>query len=213
MLIHVAGLQPTDQILDVGCGPGRIALALRDWLRGGGRYEGFDVREEAVAWARRNIAPGHDHIRFRHVDLSNPAYKAEGAVKPADFRFPYEGGSFDLVILFSVFTHLVKEDFVHYLGEVARVLAPGGRVAASFFLLDEPQTIDAGNRTLAFVHRFPGYLAIDPVVPEKAVAYPEAAVRELYGNAELEILEPIRYGSWRGREGPMNQDLIVALRR
>ncbi len=36
-----AGLEPTDDVLDIGCGVGRMARPLVGWLEG--RYEGFDA--------------------------------------------------------------------------------------------------------------------------------------------------------------------------
>ena len=41
------------------------------------------------------------------------------------------------MILTSVLTHLLEDEAEHYLAETARVLEPGGRALATFFLLDD----------------------------------------------------------------------------
>src|SRR5262245_51329776 len=41
-LIDNAGLKPTDRFLDVGCGVGRVAIPLADYLQEG-TYRGFEI--------------------------------------------------------------------------------------------------------------------------------------------------------------------------
>jgi SAM-dependent methyltransferase len=42
-LIETAGLKPNERVLDVGCGIGRVAIPLMDYMKGYGCYEGFDI--------------------------------------------------------------------------------------------------------------------------------------------------------------------------
>jgi hypothetical protein len=47
--------------------------------------------------------------------------------------------------------------------------------------------------------------------PEEAVAYEENQIREFYQRHGLRVLEPIRYGSWCGRENGLSyQDMVLA---
>ena len=43
LIVRDAGLPRDGAVLDVGCGLGRMALPLLDYLGAAGRYEGFDV--------------------------------------------------------------------------------------------------------------------------------------------------------------------------
>ena len=62
-------LDPGDQVLEVGCGPGRSALALADFLADGGRYEGIDVDKRVIRWCRRHVTSAWPEARFTHVDV------------------------------------------------------------------------------------------------------------------------------------------------
>jgi SAM-dependent methyltransferase len=194
-LVDLCGLQPGDAVLDVGCGSGRMALPLAGYLNREGRYAGFDVSREAIAWCTENLSGSHPNFDFTVADLQNGAYNRQGKYKPSDFRFPYPNGSFDVVLLASVFTHMLPQDVRHYLSEVVRVLKPGGRSLSTFFLLNEESSalIKEGKglfnfeheMPVNFEHEMPGYRMTHADHPEAAIAYPEAFVRDLYGECGL----------------------------
>ncbi|HEV2061686.1 MAG TPA: class I SAM-dependent methyltransferase, partial [Solirubrobacteraceae bacterium] len=146
--------------------------------------------------------------------LYNRRYNPRGAHSASDYRFPYEDGRFDFAILASVVTHLLETEADHYLAEIARVLRPGGRVLATFFLLnDESRALIAEGRTsLGFLDPEAHVAVVDVDVPEEAVAYDEAWVRERLEANGL-ALQDTRYGSWCGRDDYTSfQDLVVAAR-
>ena len=58
---------------------------------------------------------------------STTASTTRAETKASEYTFPYEDGEFDVVVLTSVFTHMLPDDVAHYLDEIARVLKPGGR--------------------------------------------------------------------------------------
>src|SRR4051812_29218927 len=95
MFDQLGGLQPDHDVLEPGCGTGRMAVALADYLTPEGSYEGFDVVADAVNWCVANITADHPNFRFRHVDVRNPAYNPKGALDPKEFSFPYRDGAFD----------------------------------------------------------------------------------------------------------------------
>ena len=136
-LVDLCGLQPGDAVLDVGCGSGRMALPLTGYLNPVGRYAGFDVSREAIAWCTQNISGSHPNFDFTVADVQSSQYNPKGKYKSSDFRFPYPDGSFDVVLLASVFTHMLPADVRHYLQEIVRVLKPGGQSLITFFLLNE----------------------------------------------------------------------------
>jgi SAM-dependent methyltransferase len=214
-LIDLCGLQPGDAVLDVGCGSGRMAAPLTGYLNRYGRYAGFDVSREAVAWCTQNISKSHPNFEFAVLDIQNGVYNPAGKYKSSDFHFPYPDEAFDVVLLASVFTHMLPSDVKHYLDEIVRVLKPGGRSLITFFLLNEESSalIKEGKALFNFEHEMPGYRMAYADNPEAAIAYPEAFVRFLYGKTGLELQEPLRYGKWSGRtDGMSGQDFVIAVK-
>ena len=211
--VELGGLQPGHAVLDVGCGIGRIARPLAGYLGADGSYDGFDVNREGVGWCRRRYAR-HRNFHFRVADLYNRRYNPGGQYAAIDYRFPYEDARFDFVILTSVLTHLLEAEADHYLSEVARVLRPGGRVLATFFLLDDDsrQAIAAGNAGFQFLDPDAHVAVVSEEMPEEAVAYDTGWVREhLSGHGLSEV--SITHGTWSGREdGASFQDIVVAER-
>lgn len=215
VFVELGGLRPEHRVLDVGCGSGRVAVPLGDYLSPDGEYRGFDIQPESIEWCRRTISKRFPNLRFEVADVYNAFYNPEGRWHPHEYRFPYEDASFDLVFLTSVFTHMRSPEVRQYLSEIARVLRPGGRCVISFFLLN-PETrrlIGEGKAKRAFRFEMDGSFADDEENPEAAIAYEEPVVREVFGEAGLRIVEPIHYGRWSGRaEHLMGQDVVVAER-
>jgi SAM-dependent methyltransferase len=206
---RLAGLRANDRVLDIGCGIGRMARVLVPVLHPPGSYDGFDIAEPGIRWCQERYGDTPAPFRFQHANLHNSVYNPGGQDLPETYRFPYDDGSFDLAIATSVFTHLMADAANHYLEEAARVLAPNGRLFATWFLVERTDTPPPPFQADFAVA--PAAVS-DPAAPETAVAYPEAWLRErLDANGfELHAVHP---GSWRGEPGPTLQDLIVARRR
>jgi SAM-dependent methyltransferase len=198
-------LKPDGSVLDVGCGAGRLAIPLTQYLNDRGDYDGMDINAEMINWCRENISKKYTNFHFQHSDIYNGFYNPHGKRRAAEYEFPYAGDSFDLVFLGSVFTHLLPAEVDHYLSEISRVLRGGGRAMISFFLL-ENGLLKKGNKKsswLDFQHEREGYRTINKDMPEAAVAYEEEHVRTLYQRHGFNVVEPIHYGE---------QDLVVAVR-
>jgi hypothetical protein len=133
-LVELADLQPHESVLDIGSGMGRMAIPLTSYLQPPGRYDGFDVIREQVEWCQENITPRHPIFRFQLVAVRNGSYNPAGGFEAAAFTFPYADASFDVILLASVFTHLLRADLEQYVAEIRRVLRPGGRALMTFFL-------------------------------------------------------------------------------
>ena len=56
-LRQLCRLQPQESVLDIGCGVGRIAVPLLDYLGPQGSYLGFDISRDAVEWCAAHITP------------------------------------------------------------------------------------------------------------------------------------------------------------
>jgi SAM-dependent methyltransferase len=207
-------LTPDESVLDVGCGVGRMAVPLAGYLSRRGRYDGFDIMPRNVRWCRRAITPRFPNFRFRHADVFNREYNPDGRVSGAEFRFPYPDRSFDFAFLTSVFTHLMPPDAAHYLAELGRVLRPGGRCLATFFLLTPAaeRLIEAGRARHTF-HPRDGLIRVHSrEVPEACVALDEGFVMGAVEAAGL-VADPPRYGSWSGRDDGFEFQDVLILRK
>jgi SAM-dependent methyltransferase len=211
--VQRGGLQPHERVLDVGCGIGRMARPLAGYLDDVGSYEGIDVNRDGIGWCRRRYRR-HPNFHFQVADLYNRKYNPHGAYKTVDYRFPFEDRSFDFVLFTSVFTHLLEAEAEHELQEAARVLAPGGRLFATFFLLNDTSRalISAGKAGLPFLDPEGRVAIVSEEVPEEAVAFDDAWVFETLRREGLE-LTALHPGSWCGREEFVSfQDIVIAQR-
>jgi SAM-dependent methyltransferase len=209
--VALGGLQPSERVLDVGCGIGRMARPLAGYLSDEGSYEGFDVNRDGIAWCRRRYRR-HPNFGFQVADIFNARYNRGGSQRADEYRFPYADDSFDFVLATSVFTHLLEADAANYVAECARVLAPGGRLLATFFLLNDSSRalIRDGRSGLAFLDPGERVAILDEDLPEEAVAYDDEWVLEALRAGGLD-LAGIHLGSWPGRdEFASFQDIVVA---
>lgn len=212
LAVRLAGLQPDHAVLEVGSGTGRIAASLTSVLSPIGRFEGFDIGLEGVAWCRSNMTPRFPRFRFQHADIFNASYNPKGRETAATYRFPFADATFDVVMATSVLTHMYRKDTAHYLAEIARVLRPGGRSFLTHFLLtaESRQALTAARSAMPFAFPVPEGLTVDASVPEAAIAIDLDAVRTDYAAADL-VMDSILAGRWSGNaEGAHFQDIVVA---
>ncbi len=211
--VELASLNPRETVLEVGCGIGRLAAALTKYLNQTGRYEGFDIGAVGIGWCQSRITPEYPNFRFRLVDVYNRDYNPKGRYEPSDYKFPYDSESFDLVFAYSVFTHMIPEDFEHYLSEISRVMKTNGRSAISFLLInsESARLIDSGQSVIDLRYQMGPSRVFDKNLPESTIGFEEEYVRKIYSRYGLDIVEPIRFGYWPGREGLLEaQDIIIA---
>ncbi len=210
-LLQRAGLRPSDCLLDVGCGFGRMAYSLAYYLTPAARYEGFDIMANAIEWAQQTISPRFPNFRFGLADICNPMYSPNGRVPAEEFIFPYEGESFDFVLLSSVFTHMRAGEVRHYLDEIRRVLKSGGRCLCTCFLLNEESQllVAAGKSSQNLVYELEDCFTASTKVPEAAIGFREPLL--LQWIAELGFSVRGQYGgSWCGRaEFTTYQDMLI----
>jgi SAM-dependent methyltransferase len=205
------GLQPDHRVLDLGCGVGRFAVAISEYLSDRGRYTGLDASKEAITLCNQWIAPKLARFSFVWADVPDT-----GAAQI--YRFPFEDERFDFVFSNSLFTHLVPRLAHSYIHEIGRVLRPGGRTVNTIFLLnrDSLARVVNGASNHGRLHRFEGSALVrKPDKPEAWIAHDEDLVRQAHADGGL-VIEDIRYGAWSGREptgrGFGAKDIIAASR-
>src|SRR5207244_8730559 len=113
-------------------------------------------------------------------------------VAASRYRFPYDDASFDFAFATSVFTHLDAESTGNYLDEAHRVLRPGGRLLATFFVLGA-----GGLPGFEFEHRYDGFALLDPATPDAAIAFDVDLLRRLAPESKWRVVRFER-GLWTG---------------
>ena len=192
-----------------------MALRLKNFLNHDGRYVGVDIHAPSIKWCVKNIHSRHDNFRFARVDVGNAVFNPQGE-PVTEFRFPYNDGTFDVILVKSVFTHMRAAEVDHYLGEIARLLNHRGRCLATFFLLNEKQSElqQRGANQIDFEFGDDASRYAYKHSPESAVAHRESSVMELLAKHGLMLMRPVLYGTWSGlREGLSFQDMLLIQRR
>jgi SAM-dependent methyltransferase len=177
------------EVLDVGCGT-KIVKTLLDHEMPIGRYVGIDAASEVIDWLEANVSD--PRFEFHHLDAHNAMYNPTGRAL-ASFEFlPVEADRFELICLFSVFTHLAPHDFEAMLRLLRRHARPDGTLLFSLFLddpgrlaqairdnmnSDDPElrrqtaaAVDRATRERGVV-RHPRFVDVDPQHPLRVARY------------------------------------------
>ena len=110
-------IHPGEAVLDIGCGAGVDSIIAAKMVGPEGKVTGIDLVSEMLARARENARlAGVDNVTFQESSAE---------------QLPFPDKSFDVVISNGVINLVV--DKVKAVGEVIRVLKPGGR----FMLADQ----------------------------------------------------------------------------
>jgi ubiquinone/menaquinone biosynthesis C-methylase UbiE len=117
--ISLAGLQPGEQVLDVGCGTGTLALDVARRVGTIGHVVGIDPSSEQIGRARAKATRRQVPVEFQI-----------GVIE----RLPYPDQTFDVVFSTLMMHHLPAPLKRQGLVEIARVLKPGGRLVIADFI-------------------------------------------------------------------------------
>jgi ubiquinone/menaquinone biosynthesis C-methylase UbiE len=111
-LFDQGSVQPHHRVLDIGCGTGTFAVAIKGWLPSA-EVVGLDPDPKALARGRRKAARAGASVSFDQGFASS---------------LPYPDASFDRVFSSLMFHHLSQDARLATLREVRRVLRPDGSV-------------------------------------------------------------------------------------
>ncbi|HEU0264226.1 MAG TPA: methyltransferase domain-containing protein, partial [Geobacterales bacterium] len=214
-LTNLAGLKKNSRILDIGSGYGRLAHSMMRSSGFQGQYIGLEILKLHSQWCRDQLGTLDPHFRFVHLDLRNDRYNPGGKLKASEVVFPQGDASQDVICLTSVFTHMYEEEIRHYLTEIHRLLAPGGRCYATFFLLNAESLdlMEAGKSTIAMKLVLNDHCRyLNPDDPLHAIGYDELWLQQLVESCGLKT-ETVAHGAWCGRKTDnIYQDVLVLKR-
>ena len=105
-------------VLDVGCGTGSLAIALKAKVGASGEVRGIDASPEMIEVARRKAARAGVDAGFEVALIE---------------EMPFPDGRFDLVVSSFMLHHLPEDVKRKGFAEIRRVLKPGGRFLAVDF--------------------------------------------------------------------------------
>jgi SAM-dependent methyltransferase len=193
-LLEHYGLTPSSDVIEVGCGLGRLAYELASYLDDDATYIGFDIAPAAIEWLQTSYAPRLPGFRFDLLRVHNERYQPDEDIGPERVRFPYPDGAADVACAFEVFMHVSPEGVRNYLAEMARVLRPGGVAVVTFMAIypDEHEPRHAGR---PFVQIADGVYTRFPDRTSTSMGYDVALVRSMLDDAGLEEVGSIA-GRW-----------------
>ena len=109
-VLELARIGAEDEVLEIGCGVGRIGLDLARHCR---HWTGVDISSNMLRFAADRLR-GLENIRLVHLQRVGLA------------EFP--DASFDVVYVTNMFPHIDEYDRWGYFKEAFRVLRPAGRI-------------------------------------------------------------------------------------
>ncbi|MGB2854830.1 MAG: class I SAM-dependent methyltransferase [Dehalococcoidia bacterium] len=114
--LKAAGIQPGQQVLEVGCGPGYFTIAAAKLVGDNGCIHAIDLHPLAIKMVEAKVQKTSlTNVNARIADAANRGLPAEGI---------------DLILLFAVIHALPLKEV---LPELYRVLRPGGAMAVRTF--------------------------------------------------------------------------------
>jgi ubiquinone/menaquinone biosynthesis C-methylase UbiE len=111
-------LRPGDRVLDVGCGPGRLAMTFAERVSPGGSVDAIDPSPEMIKLAS-------SRAQKQEVPISFQVAFAQ--------QLPFPDTTFDALSCTLVLHHVAEDDQRAAVEEMYRVLKPGGRLLIAEF--------------------------------------------------------------------------------
>ena len=136
----------TSAVLDMGCGTKMTqAFIGRDLpIR---RYVGMDVFSDMIDYLSAEVRD--PRFGFHHLDFQNDMYNPGGQMLGAGSILPVPEASFDIVCLFSVFTHLAPHDYVAMLKLLRRYIKSDGTLIFSLYVNEKTE---GGHGPVSYTH-------------------------------------------------------------
>jgi SAM-dependent methyltransferase len=127
---HLAGLD----LLDIGCGV-RFTQTLINRDLPFSSYTGIEVSRPIVDWLKENVEKYDDRFHFVHWNVRNSMYNKQAPEVDAQVTFPVDC-DYDVVMGFSLVTHLGPSDAAHIFQLARKAVRPRGFLFFSAFCDD-----------------------------------------------------------------------------
>jgi ubiquinone/menaquinone biosynthesis C-methylase UbiE len=141
-IIRLAGLETGNDILDIGCGTGTLAIAATRHVGTTGEVTGIDASPSMIARAKRKAGKAGARVAFQVAVAES---------------LPFPDRRFDIVFSTLMLHHLPRKTRQRCAREIERVLKTGGRVVAVDFGRAKRRGI------LAHFHRH-GHVEVEDIV-------------------------------------------------
>lgn len=128
------GLEPTDSLLDIGCGKLRGGRYFIEYLDRG-NYTGMDISEEAIREGKRRV---DDNL----LEKKDPLIIVNNDLTFSEFS---DGKTFDYLLAQSVFTHLPQDAIRECLRNIDRVMGRSSRFYATVILREDNGSASSWN--------------------------------------------------------------------
>src|SRR5216683_4729537 len=160
-LVKYASIRAGNKVLDVACGTGVVAITA---ARLGAKVTGLDLTPELLAHARENASIAKVEVSWYEGDVES---------------LPFDDAAFDVVV--SQFGHMFAPRPEVAIGEMLRVLKPGGTIAFSTW----PPELFVG-RMFAVVARY--MPPLPPGIPPPILWGEPTVIRERLASAVRDIV-------------------------
>ncbi len=211
-----------DTVLDLGAGGGKICFIAAQVVGPKGRVIGVDMTPDMLALARKHrptIAErlGYDNIEFRHgqiqdlkLDLDDAeSFFSDREIRSVEDMTAYEAFADELrqhrpmiednsidVVVSNCVLNLVRDDLKDTLfKEIYRVLKPGGRIAVSDIVSDDPTPQHMKDDPKLWSGCISGALQTHEFVEKLQEVGFKAVALDKYDTTPWEVVEDIAYRS------------------
>ena len=154
-IAHGVSLQPSEDVLEIACGIGRIGWAMAPRCR---TWTGCDISENMISHARRRLAE-FQNVRLVHLPLCRLDSIATASV--------------DIVYCTNALIHMDQKERFQYVLDAYRILRPQGRLYFDTIALDSQEGWQMVENNLAQVEaglKSPPYVP-NASTPDELVAY------------------------------------------
>lgn len=195
------------EVLDVGCGV-RFSQAIVNRGIPVKHYVGIDTAGPVIDFLQQQVSD--PRLEYHHLDAHNELYNPRGRPLAALTVPQLEGRKFDVICLFSVFTHLDPEDYTAMLRLLRRYVKSDGRLFYTLFINEpteggygyvdqmvnaistsdpnDPQVTAAVGEAIARGHDVPDFQDVVPNHPMRCALYSRRYALDLIDGTGWEVV-------------------------
>jgi len=111
--VDLAGVQPGNKVLEIGCATGSLSVAAKKKVGNSGSVSAIDIIPGMIKVSSEKAMKANLEIDFKEGSIDN---------------IPFLDSQFDVVICSFMIFHMSEKVRIAGIGEIFRVLKPGGRV-------------------------------------------------------------------------------------